>query len=82
MGSTEGAQKAREAQIAKYGGIDGYRAEMRRRRSLHKSPTGFAIMSKEQLLKIQAKSVQARVKNAQNRTQKEDTTQNDDQEAS
>lgn len=39
--------KATQTQILKYGGLEGYRAEMRRRRSLVKKPSGFAVMDPE-----------------------------------
>jgi hypothetical protein len=41
--------KSLETQIAKYGGVEGYRAEMTRRRALVKSP-GFKSMDREKLL--------------------------------
>lgn len=60
----ERLKKANATQIEKYGGIEGYRAEMRRRRLLHKKPTGFSIMSKEDIKKAQLKSVKVRKLNA------------------
>ena len=38
MDKYERAKASQQAQIAKYGGIEGYRAEMQRRRGLVKNP--------------------------------------------
>lgn len=67
--------KANNTQILKYGGIDGYRAEMRRRRSLVKAKTGFALMDKSKIKQAQLNSAKARSTNAKkNRAEKKDYT--------
>jgi hypothetical protein len=60
----ERLKKANATQIEKYGGVEGYRAEMRRRRALVTTKTGFAIMDTDKVKKAQLKSVEARIKNA------------------
>lgn len=62
----ERLKKTKTTQIEKYGGIEGYKAEMRRRRSLMKSKTGFAIMSADKIKQAQKKSAQTRKQNAKN----------------
>lgn len=69
----ERLKKTKATQIEKYGGVEGYRAEMRRRRSMMKSKTGFAMMDSEKIKQAQLKSAKARKLNAKNRTKKEDT---------
>jgi hypothetical protein len=46
--------KAQDTQILKYGGEEGYKAEMRRRRSLVKTP-GFKAMDKAKHLEISSR---------------------------
>ena len=60
----ERLKKTKTTQIEKYGGIEGYKAEMRRRRSLVKTKTGFAMMSLDKIKQAQKKSVQTRKRNA------------------
>lgn len=60
----ERLKKTKATQIEKYGGLEGYKAEMRRRRSMMKSKTGFAIMSADKIKQAQKKSVQTRKRNA------------------
>lgn len=74
----ERLKKTKATQIEKYGGVEGYRAEMRRRRSMMKSKTGFAMMDSEKIKQAQLKSAKVRKQNAKNhRTQEEDSTQSD-----
>lgn len=61
----ERLKKTKATQIKKYGGLEGYKAEMRRRRSLMKSKTGFALMSTEKIRQAQRKSAKTRKKNAE-----------------
>jgi hypothetical protein len=76
---------SRTAQILKYGGEDGYRAEMRRRRSMVKKPTGFATMDIDAIRAAQLKGAKTRAanrkRNAKNSSQTNDNTQKDHQEA-
>jgi hypothetical protein len=58
----EVAAKTRATQVLKYGGEDGYRAEMRRRRSLVKAPGGFASMSKEKILAARSIGAETKLK--------------------
>jgi hypothetical protein len=67
----ERLKKTKATQIKKYGGLEGYKAEMRRRRSLMKSKTGFAIMSKDKIKQAQLKSAQTRTTNAKNQVRTE-----------
>lgn len=60
----ERLKKANATQVEKYGGIEGYRAEMRRRRALVTSRTGFALGGADKAKKAQLKSVEARRRNA------------------
>jgi len=60
----ERLKKTKTTQIEKYGGIEGYKAEMRRRRSLVKTKTGFAMMSLDKIKQAQKKSAQTRKQNA------------------
>lgn len=60
----ERLKKTKATQIEKYGGLEGYKAEMRRRRSMMKSKTGFALMSADKIKQAQKKSVQTRKRNA------------------
>lgn len=60
----ERLKKTKATQIIRYGGLEGYKAEMRRRRSMMKSKTGFAIMSADKIKQAQKKSVQTRKRNA------------------
>ena len=73
----ERLKKTKATQIEKYGGVEGYRAEMRRRRSMMKSKTGFAMMSEDKIKQAQLKSARVRKSNAKKRTQEKDTTQSD-----
>ena len=71
----ERLKKANATQLEKYGGIEGYRAEMRRRRSLVKAKTGFALMDKSKIKQAQLSSAKARSTNAKkNRAEKENAT--------
>lgn len=48
--------KAKQTQIEKYGGLEGYRAEMKRRRSLVKQPYhGFAVMDEDKHKEVSRK---------------------------
>jgi len=60
--------KANATQLQKYGGIEGYRAEMRRRRALVTSKTGFAIMDADKIKEAQLKSAEARKRNAKKKS--------------
>lgn len=71
--------KTRQTQVERYGGEEGYRAEMRRRRSLVTAKTGFAMMSYDKVQKAQLNSVKARKNNAKNRTKAENLAQEDNQ---
>lgn len=72
---------SKEAQLLKYGGEEGYRAEMRRRRALVKRP-GFASMDTEKVKQAQLNSVRVRKENAKkSRSKNENTAQEDSQEA-
>ena len=66
----ERLKKANATQFLKYGGVEGYRAEMRRRRSLVRAKTGFALMDKSKIKQAQLNSARARKLNA-----KKDSTQ-------
>ena len=55
--------KGHQTQLAKYGGVEGYRAEMKRRRSLVKNP-GFASMDKDKHLAISKKGGYSRGRKA------------------
>lgn len=56
--------KAHQTQRDKYGGEEGYNAEMKRRRSLVKKPTGFAVIDKKKHLEASRKGGVNRWKNA------------------
>lgn len=60
----ERLKKTKATQIEKYGGLAGYKEEMRRRRSLVKAKTGFAMMSADKIKQAQKKSAQTRKQNA------------------
>ncbi len=60
--------KANATQLEKYGGPDGYSAEMRRRRALVTAKTGFAIMGADKIKKAQLKSAEARKRNAKKKS--------------
>lgn len=62
----ERLKKTKATQIEKYGGVEGYKKEMARRRSLMKSKTGFAMMSADKIKQAQKKSAQTRKQNAKN----------------
>jgi hypothetical protein len=76
---------SRTAQVLKYGGEAGYKAEMKRRRSMVKKPTGFATMDKEAIRAAQLKGAKTRAanrkRNAKNSSQTNDHTQENNQEA-
>jgi hypothetical protein len=74
----ERLKKTLATQIEKYGGIDGYRAEMRRRRSMVKSPIGFALMDEAKIKQAQLNSARARSRNAKNRTKAKDAIKSQD----
>lgn len=82
MNTKEVGKRAKETQIAKYGGLAGYRAEMRRRRSLVKKKGGFATMSKEKIRAAQLKGAKTKAEQRakyENLTpQTEDSAQSDD----
>ena len=74
----ERLKKANATQVEKYGGIEGYRAEMRRRRALVTSKTGFAIMDADKIKKAQLQSAEAGKRNAKkNSSLKKNTTKGD-----
>lgn len=60
--------KANATQLEKYGGPEGYSAEMRRRRALVTAKTGFAIMGADKIKKAQLKSAEARKRNAKKKS--------------
>lgn len=71
----ERLKKANLTQLEKYGGAEGYSAEMKRRRSLVKAKTGFALMDKSKIKQAQLNSAKARSANAKkNRAEKKDYT--------
>jgi hypothetical protein len=63
----ERLKKTRATQVEKYGGEEGFRAEMKRRRSMMKSKTGFAMMTPEKIVNAQLKSAKKRKENARNK---------------
>jgi hypothetical protein len=63
-------------QIEKYGGYEEYCAEMKRRRSLVKKPSGFAGMDKKRVRAAQLKSVEAR-RNAKNKLKEQNNIKSD-----
>jgi hypothetical protein len=75
---------SRTAQVLKYGGEAGYKAEMKRRRSMVKKPTGFATMDKEAIRAAQLKGAKTRAQNrklnAQNTAENQDNAQENNQE--
>jgi hypothetical protein len=74
----ERLKKTRATQVEKYGGEEGFRAEMRRRRSMMKSKTGFALVGRDKVIEAQLKSAKARSTNAKkNRTQEKDSPKSD-----
>ena len=60
--------KANATQVEKYGGMEGYRLEMARRRALVTSKTGFAIMDADKIKEAQLKSAEARKRNAKKKS--------------
>lgn len=70
----ERLKKTYQTQIEKYGGIEGYRAEMRRRRSLVTMKTGFALMDSDKIKAAQRKSAEVRKQNATKNTTKAKNT--------
>jgi hypothetical protein len=76
---------SKDAQILKYGGIEGYRAEMKRRRSMVKKTTGFGTMDVEFIRAAQLKGAKTRAKNRKlnaknNSAENQDLAQENDQE--
>jgi hypothetical protein len=74
---------SKDAQILKYGGIEGYRAEMKRRRSMVKKTTGFGTMDVEFIRAAQLKGAKTRAKRRQHekdRIKAENASQGDKQE--
>lgn len=74
---------SRTAQVLKYGGEEGYKAEMRRRRSMVKKPTGFATMDLDEIRAAQLKGAKIRAKNrklnAKNTAEDQDNAPADNQ---
>jgi len=74
----ERLKKTRATQIEKYGGEEGYRAEMRRRRAMVTTKTGFALVGHDKVIKAQLKSAKARSHNAKkNRIKEKDIAESD-----
>jgi hypothetical protein len=76
---------SRESQVLKYGGEEGYKAEMKRRRSMVKKTTGFGTMDVEFIRAAQLKGAKTRAKNrklnAKNNTaENQDPAQDNNQE--
>lgn len=78
VNNPEGAKKAIETQIKRYGSKEALSAEMRRRNSMRKTIGKGGFHDHEVARKAAARSIEVRRENAKNKAQAKDPTKSQD----